>query len=194
MFLHYSESSCGERHLNLITKIIGGKRSKVESQPWIAAIFKGVGFICGGTLIAPCWVLTAAHCFPGGYVNLWLTEKFDLLCKQLANAQSAPGIYVLYHLVGFILWWWHADSTLSCLLVIKIIFKLPLRKKKSTTAYKTINITVIVFKFSEVIVTYIFYWVARWHRLGGWCKRHQSGSKIMRKEKENKLISNFWTT
>lgn len=65
--------------MNRITKIIGGSRSTVESQPWIAAIFKGEGFICGGTLIAPCWILTAAHCFPDGYVNLLLTEKADLL-------------------------------------------------------------------------------------------------------------------
>ncbi|XP_067241362.1 plasminogen activator, urokinase a [Chanodichthys erythropterus] len=61
-----TESTCGERRLNRITKIIGGSRSTVESQPWIAAIFKGNGFICGGTLISPCWVLTAAHCFPYG--------------------------------------------------------------------------------------------------------------------------------
>ncbi|CAM4726801.1 unnamed protein product [Leuciscus chuanchicus] len=61
-----TESTCGERRLNRITKIIGGSRSSVESQPWMAAIFKGDGFICGGTLIAPCWVLTAAHCFPAG--------------------------------------------------------------------------------------------------------------------------------
>ncbi|KAL1262989.1 hypothetical protein QQF64_005728 [Cirrhinus molitorella] len=61
-----TESTCGGRRLNRITKIIGGSRSTVESQPWIAAIFKGDGFICGGTLIAPCWVLTAAHCLPDG--------------------------------------------------------------------------------------------------------------------------------
>ncbi|XP_050981127.1 plasminogen activator, urokinase a [Labeo rohita] len=59
-----TESTCGERNLDRNRKIIGGSRSTVKSQPWIAAIFKGDGFVCGGTLIAPCWVLTAAHCFP----------------------------------------------------------------------------------------------------------------------------------
>ncbi|TRY99564.1 hypothetical protein DNTS_032878 [Danionella cerebrum] len=61
-----TELTCGERHVERISKIIGGSQSTVESQPWIAAIFKGRGFMCGGTLIAPCWVLTAAHCFPQG--------------------------------------------------------------------------------------------------------------------------------
>ncbi len=48
------------------TKIISGKQSKSNAWPWMAAILSTkesgeVGF-CGGTLIAPEWVLTAAHC------------------------------------------------------------------------------------------------------------------------------------
>ncbi|KAL6487066.1 hypothetical protein MHYP_G00036920 [Metynnis hypsauchen] len=59
-----TETTCGEQSLNVLSKIIGGYRSPIESQPWVASIFrKKGGFKCGGTLIAPCWVLTAAHCF-----------------------------------------------------------------------------------------------------------------------------------
>ncbi|XP_072533097.1 plasminogen activator, urokinase a [Salminus brasiliensis] len=58
-----TETTCGERSLNSIYKIIGGFRSTVESQPWIASIYVNNVFKCGGTLITPCWVLTAAHCF-----------------------------------------------------------------------------------------------------------------------------------
>uniref|UniRef100_A0A8B9F788 Urokinase-type plasminogen activator n=1 Tax=Amazona collaria TaxID=241587 RepID=A0A8B9F788_9PSIT len=59
--------ACGQRSMSKYYKIVGGSQAEVESQPWIAGIFqnrRGIDhFLCGGSLIDPCWVLTAAHCF-----------------------------------------------------------------------------------------------------------------------------------
>ncbi|KAF2982924.1 hypothetical protein EK904_005859 [Melospiza melodia maxima] len=59
--------TCGQRSISKMFKIVGGKQAEVESQPWIAGIFQNIRgmdhFLCGGSLIDPCWVLTAAHCF-----------------------------------------------------------------------------------------------------------------------------------
>ncbi|KAH0624347.1 hypothetical protein JD844_031734 [Phrynosoma platyrhinos] len=63
------KSTCGQRSLGRTFKIVGGRKATIESQPWIATIFQATkkegleNFICGGSLIDPCWVLTAAHCF-----------------------------------------------------------------------------------------------------------------------------------
>uniref|UniRef100_A0A5K3F7Y5 Peptidase S1 domain-containing protein n=1 Tax=Mesocestoides corti TaxID=53468 RepID=A0A5K3F7Y5_MESCO len=57
-------------------KILGGRPSKPKSWPWQVGIYKAANYnasegltrlkseniMCGGTLIAPKWVLTAAHC------------------------------------------------------------------------------------------------------------------------------------
>ncbi|OXB66956.1 hypothetical protein ASZ78_004620 [Callipepla squamata] len=65
--LSFIERSCGQRSFSKYFKIVGGSQAEVETQPWIAGIFQNIKgtdqFLCGGSLIDPCWVLTAAHCF-----------------------------------------------------------------------------------------------------------------------------------
>lgn len=58
-----AELTCGERSERRRHKVVGGSFTAIESHPWVAAIYHQGRFLCGGSLISPCWVLTAAHCF-----------------------------------------------------------------------------------------------------------------------------------
>ncbi|CAK6437375.1 unnamed protein product [Pipistrellus nathusii] len=52
------------------SRIVGGWECK-KAQPWQAALYHYNRFECGGVLVAPQWVLTAAHCISDNY-QLWL--------------------------------------------------------------------------------------------------------------------------
>uniref|UniRef100_A0A8C2SMU2 Acrosin n=2 Tax=Coturnix japonica TaxID=93934 RepID=A0A8C2SMU2_COTJA len=48
-------------------RVVGGSAARHGNWPWIVSIqnyrFPGTGHMCGGSLITPQWVLSAAHCF-----------------------------------------------------------------------------------------------------------------------------------
>lgn len=60
--LLFSLGSCGTRIEG--TRIVGGEDAVPNSWPWQVSLRKGRSnyHTCGGTLIRPDWVITAAHC------------------------------------------------------------------------------------------------------------------------------------
>lgn len=62
------EFQCGQKALRPRFKIVGGEFATIENQPWFAAIYRkhrgsNDTYLCGGSLISPCWVVSATHCF-----------------------------------------------------------------------------------------------------------------------------------
>jgi secreted trypsin-like serine protease len=43
-------------------RIVNGQEASPHQFPFMISLWRGNGHTCGGTLIAPEWVLTAAHC------------------------------------------------------------------------------------------------------------------------------------
>ncbi|XP_045076764.1 transmembrane protease serine 13 isoform X2 [Coregonus clupeaformis] len=56
---------CGRQHLT--SRIIGGTVAKLGQWPWQLSLHFGGSHICGGVLVSPDFVLTAAHCFPRSF-------------------------------------------------------------------------------------------------------------------------------
>ncbi|XP_029376217.1 tissue-type plasminogen activator-like [Echeneis naucrates] len=77
-----NERTCGERSERRMNKVVGGSFTAIESHPWVAAIYYQGRFLCGGSLISPCWVLTAAHCFAD-------IEQFDVQSVSVYLGKTA---------------------------------------------------------------------------------------------------------
>lgn len=61
-------SDCGQ--VGSQDRIVGGTDAVIEHWPWQVSLQQGGQHTCGGALVAPRWVVTAAHCFAGSKKEL----------------------------------------------------------------------------------------------------------------------------
>ncbi|XP_036005533.1 suppressor of tumorigenicity 14 protein homolog isoform X2 [Fundulus heteroclitus] len=55
--------NCGKKKISLSNRIVGGKETDEGEFPWQVSLqFKGLGAVCGASLISETWLVTAAHC------------------------------------------------------------------------------------------------------------------------------------
>ncbi|XP_071804718.1 uncharacterized protein [Asterias amurensis] len=61
-----NQDGCGVRSADPSFRIIGGTDGEITSWPWLGSLrrLKSNTHICGVSLIAPQWAITAAHCVP----------------------------------------------------------------------------------------------------------------------------------
>jgi len=55
-------AGCGVSAVDPGLKIVGGEQTSIEAHPWQISLRVHSQHICGGSLVAPNWVMTAAHC------------------------------------------------------------------------------------------------------------------------------------
>ncbi|XP_056275911.1 tissue-type plasminogen activator isoform X1 [Pseudoliparis swirei] len=88
-------ATCGQRLDNTLNRpafrMFGGRKSDITEQPWQAAInvyqprLRKHFHRCGGVLIHPCWVLSAAHCFE----DKAKAEKLEVILGRTFRKQNS---------------------------------------------------------------------------------------------------------
>ncbi|XP_063971311.1 trypsin-like [Lytechinus pictus] len=84
-------NECGRvNKMGTSLRIVGGEPAAENAWPWQVAMFEPGEFICGGSLIDPWWVLTAAHCVDPKF--LCTPEVYSLRVGSVNNTGTINNV------------------------------------------------------------------------------------------------------
>ena len=100
---------CGRPHnrFQITPLVVGGTSVRKGAWPWLAAVFynriSGLSFICGGTLVSPKIVVSAAHCFKTSDETVRTNEiiiylgRYNILRWMEEGSQPAEVEQIIVH-------------------------------------------------------------------------------------------------
>ncbi|XP_063957511.1 kallikrein-8-like [Lytechinus pictus] len=94
-------ADCGRKYEGVNTMIHDGKPAEEYAWPWQVALFEKGQPVCGGSLIDPWWIMTAAHCVDTNLLCQPESYTFKVGSKNLTGhtpvSQERKAIDILVH-------------------------------------------------------------------------------------------------
>ncbi|KAG9470065.1 hypothetical protein GDO78_018972 [Eleutherodactylus coqui] len=100
------------------SRIVGGTRATAGDWPWQVSLQLRQSHVCGGSIITPEWIVTAAHCVEGtgSYASIWTVYAGSI---QLSGGQASFVERVISHPK------YHSDTKNYDIALMKLRTRLP---------------------------------------------------------------------
>lgn len=90
---------CGKTSAGPSSRVVGGTEAVNKAWPWQVSLQIVRQHICGGSIISPDWILSAAHCFQGSNSNpsRWRVLSGDVSLRRLSYSGGSIVVKIINH-------------------------------------------------------------------------------------------------